>query len=136
MQKVNEMTTFRFSAQFSGSPNGAGKTKRPAGVTMSRYLSIAFSTCRISPNDGPNLMNTQSQQFLQSALQLPESERAEIAASLIRSLDTELDEDVDAAWAAEIQRRIQSIDNGDLKLIPWDEVIDQMVEAKNGSSAN
>lgn len=81
-------------------------------------------------------MKTESQQFLLSALQLPESDRAEIAASLIRSLDNALDEDADAAWAAEIQRRIQSIDRGDVKLIPWDEVIDQMDGARNESSAD
>ena len=77
-------------------------------------------------------MNTQSQQFLQSALQLPESDRAEIAASLIRSLDSELDDDADAAWAVEIQRRIQSIDRGEVKLIPWDDVIAEMRGTKNG----
>ena len=36
-------------------------------------------------------MNTQSEHILRSALALPESERAEIAASLIHSLDTETD---------------------------------------------
>ena len=81
-------------------------------------------------------MNTQSQQFLQSALQLPESDRAEIAASLIRSLDNQLDDDADTAWATEIQRRIHSIDRGEVKLIPWDEVIDEMRGTKNESSAD
>ena len=61
-------------------------------------------------------MNTQSQQLLQSALALPETDRAQIAASLIHSLDGERSEDVDAAWAAEIEHRIQSIDNGEIKL--------------------
>lgn len=71
-------------------------------------------------------MNTQSEQILQSALALPELERAEIAASLIQSLDSETDDDADAAWAAEIQRRIEEIDNGDVKLIPWDDVMREM----------
>jgi putative addiction module component (TIGR02574 family) len=77
-------------------------------------------------------MNTQSQQILRSALALPESDRAEIAASLIHSLDTETDEDVDAAWAAEIQRRIESMDNGEVKLVPWDEVMQEMTERGHG----
>jgi len=77
-------------------------------------------------------MNTQSQQLLESALLLPESDRAEIAASLIHSLDTESDEDVDAAWAAEIQRRVESIDNGQVNLIPWDDVMREMRDRRHG----
>ncbi|WP_417735556.1 addiction module protein [Rosistilla oblonga] len=77
-------------------------------------------------------MNTQSQQLLESALSLPESDRAEIAASLIHSLDTESDEDADAAWAAEIQRRVESIDNGQVNLIPWDDVMREMRDRRHG----
>lgn len=76
-------------------------------------------------------MNTQSQDLLQSALALPESDRAEIAASLIRSLDTRTDEDVDAAWAAEIQRRVESIDHGEVMLIPWNDVMRELRDRKN-----
>ena len=77
-------------------------------------------------------MNSESHQLLRSVLALPESERAEIAASLIHSLDTESDEDIDAAWAVEIQRRIESIDNGEVKLIPWDDVMHEMLDRSHG----
>jgi len=77
-------------------------------------------------------MDTQSQQLLRTALTLPESDRAEIAASLIHSLDTETDEAVDAAWAAEIQRRIESIDNGQVKLVPWDDVMREIRDRRHG----
>ncbi len=77
-------------------------------------------------------MNMQSQQLLRTALALPESDRAEIAATLIHSLDTETDEDVDAAWAAEIQRRIESVDNGEVKLVPWDDVLREMHDRRPG----
>jgi putative addiction module component (TIGR02574 family) len=77
-------------------------------------------------------MNTQSQHILQSALALPESERAEIAASLIHSLDTETDEGVDEAWAAAVQRRVESIDNGEVTLIPWNDVMREMRERRHG----
>ncbi len=73
-------------------------------------------------------MKTESQQLLRTALALPESDRAEIAASLIHSLDTSTDEEVDAAWAVEIQRRIESIDNGEVELVPWDAVMREMRE--------
>lgn len=77
-------------------------------------------------------MNTQSQQLLQSALALPESDRAEIAATLIRSLDTQTDDDVDAAWAAEIERRLASLDKGEVKLVPWDDVMREMGQRRHG----
>ncbi len=91
-------------------------------------ITVAFSKT-IRNNGG---MSTQSEDLLQSALALPDSDRAELAASLIRSLDTQSDDDVDAAWAAEIQRRIESIDNGEVKLIPWDDVMREMRDRKNG----
>ncbi|MDA1051581.1 MAG: addiction module protein [Planctomycetota bacterium] len=71
-------------------------------------------------------MSTEGQQFLEAALALPDSERAEIAARLIRSLESEPSDDVDAAWAAEIERRICSIDDGSAKLIPWDDVMQEI----------
>ncbi len=77
-------------------------------------------------------MNTQSEHVLRSALALSESERAEIAASLIHSLDTETDEGVDEAWAAEIQRRIESIDRGEVQLVPWGDVMCEMRERGHG----
>ena len=77
-------------------------------------------------------MNTESQQLLRTALALPESDRAEIAATLIHSLDTETDEDVDAAWAVEIQRRIELIDNGEVKLVPWEDVMCEMRDRRHG----
>jgi putative addiction module component (TIGR02574 family) len=77
-------------------------------------------------------MTAEFQNVLQTALALPDSDRAEIAASLIRSLDTETDEDVDAAWAAEIQRRIEAIDKGEVKLVPWDDVMEEMRRRRHG----
>jgi putative addiction module component (TIGR02574 family) len=77
-------------------------------------------------------MSTEGQQFLQAALALPESERAEIAATLIRSLDSEPGDDIDAAWAAEIEKRIRSIDDGSAKLIPWDDVMQEVDGRLNG----
>ena len=77
-------------------------------------------------------MKTESQQLLRTALALPESDRAEIAASLIHSLDTATDEEVDAAWAVEIQRRIESIDNGEVELVPWGDVMREMRERGHG----
>lgn len=77
-------------------------------------------------------MNAKSQELLRSALALPESDRAELAASLISSLTPTVDDDVDEAWATEVQRRIESIDSGDVKLIPWDDVMREMHDRRHG----
>ena len=77
-------------------------------------------------------MNTESHEILQSALAPPETERAEIAASLIHSLDSQTDEGADAAWAAEIQRRLAAIDSDEVQLIPWEDVMREMRDRGHG----
>ena len=74
----------------------------------------------------------ENQQLLTAALSLPESERAELAASLIRSLDSSVDPTADEAWAAEIQRRVASIDDGSPQLVPWNSVTSEMEQRRNG----
>ena len=69
-------------------------------------------------------MDIKAKQILQSALCLEPSERAEIAASLISSLDA----NIDAAWGEEVKRRIESIDQGDVQLISAVEVLREMRE--------
>ena len=77
-------------------------------------------------------MDTQAEQLLQTALTLSPNDRAEIAAQLLESLDGEPDQDVEAAWAAEIKRRIDQIDRGEVELVPWEEVLRSMRERLNG----
>jgi putative addiction module component (TIGR02574 family) len=64
-------------------------------------------------------------ELLKRALTLPDNERAKLAASLIDSLDPTVDENVEAAWQEEIARRIQEVENGKVKTIPWAEVRDK-----------
>jgi putative addiction module component (TIGR02574 family) len=63
-----------------------------------------------------------AEKVLSEALSLDTRERAEIAAQLIASLDGERDEDVEAAWAAEVDRRIREVEAGRAKLVPWGDV--------------
>jgi putative addiction module component (TIGR02574 family) len=56
------------------------------------------------------------------AAQLSDVERAELALSLIGSLEGPADPDVEEAWRVEIERRIGQIDRGEVELIPGDEV--------------
>jgi putative addiction module component (TIGR02574 family) len=60
-------------------------------------------------------MSAMADRVLQDALGLSEQERAEIAARLIESLDVGRDgeaAEVEAAWAAEIERRCAALDAG------------------------
>ena len=67
-------------------------------------------------------MTRQASELLQKALSLSEEERAELAGSLIESLDATVDEAVEAAWNQEIARRIEDLHSGKAKTIPWKEV--------------
>lgn len=64
-------------------------------------------------------MSEIAQKLLHDALTLTPEERARIAASLIESLEDATDRDVDAAWRAEIRRRLQQIDSGEVETIDW-----------------
>ena len=67
-------------------------------------------------------MTPSPQQLLSPAMELPSLERGRLAAMLIDSLETEVDDDADQAWSDEIQRRIDDINTGRVQLIPWSEV--------------
>jgi putative addiction module component (TIGR02574 family) len=60
--------------------------------------------------------------ILKEALALPTEARAALAGSLLDSLDTEVEEDAEAAWATEVTRRVTELDSGAVKTIPWAEV--------------
>lgn len=52
---------------------------------------------------------------------LTEQERAQLAHELIAGLDGPEDQGVEAAWEAEIERRLDEIEAGTVKLIDGDE---------------
>ena len=59
--------------------------------------------------------------LLEEALKLSPEARAALAASLLESLEEEVDEDAEAAWAEEIAKRIHELDSGIVTPIPWPE---------------
>ncbi|MFZ2491885.1 MAG: addiction module protein [Thermoanaerobaculia bacterium] len=67
-------------------------------------------------------MTDRAENLLGEALRLSDAERAELATRLIQSLDPERDSDVDAAWAAEIERRCAALDSGEAVTSDWTEV--------------
>lgn len=62
-----------------------------------------------------------AKKLLTVALELPEHERAELAARLLESLDEDDREGVDEAWAHEIERRCAALDSGEAVTSDWNE---------------
>ena len=78
-------------------------------------------------------MSPDISELLKKALALPPEARAALAGSLLESLDEEpADEGVEAAWSEEIQRRIEELDSGNVKPIPWAEARGQIAAILNG----
>lgn len=77
-------------------------------------------------------MATSASNILQQALSLGESDRAEIAGALLRSLDEPAETGVEEAWHAEIDRRARELESGAVKSIPWEVVRERMVRARRG----
>jgi len=67
-------------------------------------------------------MSGKAGELLKEALALPLEERAELASSLIDSLDLSTGEDVEVAWQEEIARRIAEVRAGRATMVPWEEV--------------
>ena len=67
-------------------------------------------------------MDRSIETILAQALQLEPGKRAALAAELISSLDGGPDQDVEAAWSAELERRKAALDAGAMKLEPWSDV--------------
>jgi putative addiction module component (TIGR02574 family) len=69
-------------------------------------------------------MTQDATELLKRALALTAEERAKLAGSLLESLDGPPDdpEVVEAAWNEEIARRIEDLDSGKAKTVPWEEV--------------
>jgi putative addiction module component (TIGR02574 family) len=66
--------------------------------------------------------------LLEEALKLSPEARAALAASLLESLDHEVDENAEAAWAEEISKRIHELDSGAVTPVPWPEARRRILE--------
>ena len=73
------------------------------------------------------------------ALHLPLDQRSKLASKLLESLDDGDDDEISPEWREELQHRVRSIDEGQAKLIPHDEVmervkarLEQVRQAKQG----
>ena len=73
-------------------------------------------------------MSPQTEKLLEEVLRLPLKEREFFASHLLESLDDEFADE--AAWSAEIKRRVDGIISGKTQTIPWQEVRQQMLDDK------
>ena len=75
-------------------------------------------------------MSKTTEDILSNAMRLSTTERAELAAALLASLDGEPEEAVESAWAAEIQRRVERVRSGAAKGRSWSDVRDRLEQDK------
>ena len=66
-------------------------------------------------------MKPDASKLLEDAMKLPPEACAALAGSLLESLDEPLDGDAEAAWEAEISRRVKEMDEAGVKPVPWAE---------------
>ncbi|EDM80399.1 hypothetical protein PPSIR1_11505 [Plesiocystis pacifica SIR-1] len=69
-------------------------------------------------------MTDEASQILDAALELPEHERAQIAAILADSIgDGSSPNELRTAWLAEVQRRREALERGEETLVDFDDVM-------------
>jgi putative addiction module component (TIGR02574 family) len=73
-------------------------------------------------------MTQEAAELLKKALSLPASERADLAGSLIESLDDTQDEWVEAAWD-EVARRMADVDSGAVNPVSLEEARRRLLSA-------
>jgi hypothetical protein len=67
-------------------------------------------------------METNPKEVFEDSVRRSQRERASLARLPIETLGPIPKPGVEAAWSAEIERRLVEIDTGTVELIPWDDV--------------
>jgi putative addiction module component (TIGR02574 family) len=75
------------------------------------------------------LVSREVTELLRKVLELSVTDRAELAGSLIETLDRIKEKSVEDAWEAEIVRRMEDLDSGRIKPVPHDEVLRRLDSA-------
>ena len=83
---------------------------------------------RFSYDDGR--MTDRGTKLLNEALELPPTERAELAEQLLSSLETTSDKRIDELWAMEAEQRIDAYQRGELISTPAQQVFDEISDSK------
>jgi putative addiction module component (TIGR02574 family) len=79
---------------------------------------------------GATVVSKNGAQVLEKALALPPDERAELAARLLSSLDTERQCKIDEMWAEEAEDRIDALERGEIRTVSVKEAFETDKGAK------
>ncbi|MBN3938656.1 MAG: addiction module protein [Nostoc sp.] len=71
------------------------------------------------------MVNTYDEIF-DAALSLPPGLRAMLAEHLFKSLDAENQLEIDTLWAEEAEKRFQAVEQGEVTLIPGEQVLREL----------
>ena len=77
-------------------------------------------------------MKPNVEEVVRIALGLGDTERAEVAARLLDSLEL-VEADAEAAWEAAIERRAAELESGAVEGIPWEELQQRLLSGRRGS---
>lgn len=72
-------------------------------------------------------MSREVHELLKKAMALSAEDRAQLAGSLLDTLDEVVDANIEAAWQEEIARRLQELDAGNGGTVSWIEIRDRLV---------
>ncbi len=80
-------------------------------------------------------MTPASHDVLKAAMQLNESDRAELIGQLMDSVSEDMfDPGWAAIWEAEVARRLKELDSGQVQAIPWEKVRQKLWDIANKPS--
>ena len=79
-------------------------------------------------------MKESEERVIVQALRLPKTARAALVVRLLETLDTHVDAYAEEAWDEEIGRRLEEVDSGRVKLVPWSEARRQIMGTRGGRS--
>jgi putative addiction module component (TIGR02574 family) len=78
-------------------------------------------------NKGEQLMSKKLEEIIKVAKDLTLEERAELAGTLLLSLDEPSESEAERLWLQEAKRRLQEFREGKVKGIPAEEVFDRAI---------
>jgi putative addiction module component (TIGR02574 family) len=72
-------------------------------------------------------------ELFRRASELAGNDRATLAGLLIESLESGQENDVESQWLGEIERRLEELDSGKVKTVPWKQVRAKLLHLLNES---
>ena len=73
------------------------------------------------------IMDPEIQRILEEVKRLPPLSRAALAVSILESLEVDSDPDAEKAWDELADRRLEELESGRVREIPWDEARDAIL---------